>query len=717
MEKLGTEKEELLKAEKQSAMEKVASVYSPGHGQLVQQPYPSPFMTLSDMSMPSKMSELFRLCKYYYTFDPLVAGAINALASFPITEVFLEESNNAKKVLQANMEKSTDNGVPSSTEESDQLKQYKRVILDHLGIHKLLVGIGIDYWLYGNCFVFGELWINPVTKQKEWKHLVRLDPSKVIIDKNDATQEIRYKWTVPDRIKRIVKKKKPLSEYKKIPQIIKDAVMKNQAVLLNPNNIYHFSRPSDSMGDTMWGPPVIANVMKLLLYRNTLRQAQEAIAKEHIVPFRVYYFEQTPGYNPNGNMGNVVESFGKELAKSSRDPNYKVISPVPVGVLNLGGNGKSLMLTPEIEQVQAEILAGMCVPREFVFGGMSWSGSSISLKILENQFITYRLLVHDFLQNFVVKNMARSRGEWSSDKDDDNIPTIEMSEIKMQDDVQQKQLIISLNQSGKLPDDILWKTMGFDPDNMRESLKEEAKRKIELDEEVEILRVESQTRIQIAQIKAQMELQKIQTKLQTEFQLSPENQEAQQVQMQQEMQMQQPQEQLQEQPQEQPQKQPQEQPVNEDSKKAVSTKDKKGKKFESTGNPQIDAIIRQLIKMPASDALKHLQALKGQLPNEIINQIRAAVSNSRKNEEADAPGVGYLEAQKVAIQLMKMPEEERNTMLAKLPARQRILVEQSLNDLLSQKPSGDEDEEDDSKQTADMRPMPQQRPPRRDSLK
>lgn len=702
MQKVGTNKEELIASEKQQAIEKVASVYSLGYGQVAQQPYPSPFITLSDMSIPNKMTELFKMCKYYYTFDPLVAGAINALSSFPVTEVYMEESNNAKKALQEKME--AGGNEEYTNEESPQLKQYKRVILEQLGMHKLLVGIGIDYWLYGNCFVFGEMWENPSTKEQEWKHLVRLDPSKIIIDKNDATQEVRYKWIIPDRIKRIVKKKKPLVEYEKIPEMIKTAVLKNEAVVINPNNIYHLSRPADSMGDTMWGPPVIANVMKLLLYRNVLRQAQEAIAREHIVPFRIYYFEQTPTYNPGADMSNVINSFTKELAKSSRDPNYKVVSPVPVGVLNLGGNGKSLMLTPEIEQVQAEILAGMGVPREFIFGGMSWSGSSISLKILENNFITYRLLVKDFLQNFVVKNMARARGEWNSDADDDSIPTIEMSEIKMQDDVQQKQLIISLNQTGKVPDDIVWKTMGFDPDNMRESLKEEAKRKIEFDEEIEILRVQSQTRIQIAQVKAQMELQKIQTKLQTEFQMSPENQQAQQVQMQ----MQQGQVMANNQPE---QGQEEEQPEQEQGEGQEQGQEQQVNTESS--NPQIDAIVGQLVKMSPNEALKTLQSLKSQLPAPIIKQIREALTNAKKRGQDNNEQVSHVEAQKMAIQLMKMPEQERNTVLAKIPAKQRILIEQMLNEMTSQQPSGADEEEE----SVDMRPLPTQRPPRRNSLK
>ena len=728
MEKTAVEndKAKMLKEEKQAAMEKVASVYTTGYGQQTQAPYPSPYVTLSDMSIPNKMSELFKMCKWYNMFDPLVAGAINALATFPITEVYLEESNNARLEMQkrnaqmadANREKEEEDKIDDGTEESDQLKTYKRVIVEQNKLHMLLVGMGIDYWLFGNCFVFGEMWINPLTKQKEWKHLFRIDPNRIIIDKNEATQEIKYKMKIPNKIKNIVKKKQPKAEYDKIPDIIKEAVRKEEMVVLNPNNIYHMARPSDSMDDTCWGTPVIANVMKLLLYRNVLRQAQEAIAREHIVPFRIFYFEQTPAYNPGGDMTNVVTSFSAELAKSVRDPNYKVVSPVPVGVLNLGGQGKALMLTPEIEQVQSEILAGMGVPREFIFGGMSWSGSSISLKILENQFITYRLLIKDFLKNFLVKNMARERGEWKSDEDDDNIPNIAMTEIKMQDDVQQKQLIISLNQTGKVPDETVWKVMGFDPDVMREALKEEAKRKIEQDEEIEVLRIESQTRIQIAQLKAQMELQKVQTKLQNEFAQSPEQQESQQIQMQQQAGMQQGQ--MEEQPQEAgAEEQPQQgQPQEQEQEQQAG-----GQQIQS--QRAVNAIVAQLRKMPRSQALAELQQLAKQVPPELITHIRSQLKNKGGNDakgqqvggqpQEQEEHVSALEAQKLALQLLKMPEEEAKKNLAMLNARDRQVVENYMRQIKSQTASDDGEDDDDNQ--VDMRPMPTQRPPRRDSLK
>ena len=147
----------LNKEKEKAVMEKFASVSMPNGSHLQQDPYVNSYMSLMDTKIPEKMSELFKLCRYFYLFDPLVAGGVNALAGFPVTEVFIEESNEArlamaeeakKEEVQNKDDESKSLLDPSVTEESDQLKTYKRVVFNQLKIHKLLVGIGIDYWLY-----------------------------------------------------------------------------------------------------------------------------------------------------------------------------------------------------------------------------------------------------------------------------------------------------------------------------------------------------------------------------------------------------------------------------------------------------------------------------------------------------------------------------------------------------------------------------------------
>ncbi len=690
---------ENLRMEKTAAMEKLAT----GVQQNQPMSYPSPFLSLSDTKIPDKMSELFDLCKYFYTFDSIVHGAIQNLATFPVTDVYLEESEDYEK--------------QGLEEESENLKVYKKIFFKTLNIHKLLIEIGIDYWLFGNCFVFGEMWTNPKTKEKEWKHVIRLDPSKIVIDKNDATQEIKYKWHVPERIARIVKSKSPIAEYKKIPELIRKAVEKNETVVLNPNNIYHFSRPTDSMGGSTWGTPIVANVLKLLMYKNILRQSQEAIAREHIVPFRIYYFENTPDTSTSGNYENAATAFRNELMKSTRDPNYKVISSVPVNVLNLGGNGRALLLAPEIEQVQAEILAGMSVPREFVFGGISYSGASIALKILENQFITYRLLLKDFLRNFLIRGMAKVRGEWRDETDDDKLVSIDMVELKMQDDVQQKQLIVNLNGNGKVTDELMWKSIGVDPDKMRTALKSEMRNKLELDAAMKLVQVKLDTTIQKAQMESQLELRKFEIELQKrlESDSDPASQELNQ-QMQQEKAQEQGQQQGQEQPQQEDQQQGEEQPAQEEQgqpEQQEQQQQEQGQQGQQIDQAQLKDVAKQISKMSEPEQEQALSKLPPEIASLVVKQIKA-IANSDANGSF---GRGYAEADSIAREIAALPEDQQEQVLAGIPNEGlKSKVSQMLAHIRMDKEDDEKEKDQADGEGIDMRPLPTQRPPRRDSL-
>lgn len=593
------EKEEFLKQEMKDTIEKTASANA-----IRQNPYPSPFLNLSDMHIPETTIEIFEWCKYYYLFDPLIAGAINALATFPVTELHLEDE----------------------TKESDEdVKLYEKVLFGDLNIYKLLVEIGIDYFLYGNCFVMGEM-SKDEKENKKWSNITRLDPSRITIDYNPSTGEKTYKWDIPNRIKKIVRQQQPKKEYDKIPEIIKRAVLGKKHIVLNNESVYHFNRATDSLGDnSVWGVPIVANVLKLLMYRNTLRQAQEAIAREHIVPLRVFYLDRTAGVNINADWNKVAKDLAKEITKTVADPNYKVVSPVPVNMINAGGQGRSLLLTPEIDQVQSEILAGMNVPKEFIFGGVSYSGSSISLRILENQFITYRLLLKDFLQNFIIKGMAKARGEWHSEEDDENLVSVKFTDLKMQDDVQQKQLLIQLNNAGKCSNDYLWKNMGMDPEKMKESIKAEALEAVDLENEVKIKKMKSE----LESMDIQLQIQKKQIQMQQEL-----------AKMQQELQM---------------QGQPQE---------------------NSEGIPQ--------------EAAGDISQQQGETPQQETSNSEAQGQNELTDKEiAD-----------VALKLSKADPKTRQEFLGKLPLQYRQRIIEKLSEF-------------DSAKEVDMRPLPQQKPPRR----
>lgn len=460
--------------------------------------YRNSFLTMGDLQIPDNYREIFRWCRYFFKFDSLIGPAVRALATFPITDIVYNDTRESEEGTKGKR----------SDEKSETYKFYTN-LFNEIDLHNHLIEIGYDYFLYGNCIIFAEPGVKIVRRRNTetgeliekrevvWKYIERLDVTRVKIDRDPKTKEKIFYYDIPPELKRIIQRKEPKEKYDRIPEVFKKAVEKKGVVKLNSKFVFHLSMPSESGDAGLWGTPPTIHAMKLLLYTNILRQAQEAIAYEHIIPRRIYYFEDTQNFAPEYNFEQISDDFAFELRKQLSDPNYQVISPIPVQQIQHGGNGRALLLVPEIEQLQETILASMNCPKEFIFGGVSYSGSTISLRILENNFITYRVKLYNYVNNFLVKRLAQFRGEWEVPDDDDKLINVDFSELKMQDDVQQKQLMISMNQAGKLPDEVLYeKVFGLDARKTMDQLKNEKIQQIQDDMEVQIEAMKAQKELQ-----------------------------------------------------------------------------------------------------------------------------------------------------------------------------------------------------------------------------
>jgi hypothetical protein len=104
----------------------------------------------------------------------------------------------------------------------------------------------------------------------------------------------------------------------------------------------------------------------------------------------------------------------------------------------MGGQGRSLLTLGEIKEAEDEIIAAMGIPREFLYGGLSFTGSSITLRMLENQLETYTGALNEQL-NWIIGQSARILG-WQQAE-------AKFMPFKLIDDTAQKQTLLALAQS------------------------------------------------------------------------------------------------------------------------------------------------------------------------------------------------------------------------------------------------------------------------------
>jgi hypothetical protein len=140
--------------------------------------------------------------------------------------------------------------------------------------------------------------------------------------------------------------------------------------------------------------------------------------------------------------GNWVNIISTQIKRQQNDPSEFGIVPFPIGYQALGGQGKAMSLREEIELQDRRILTQMGIPPELIYGGMTWSGSNISLRMLENLFLYYIHKHNTFLKFYT--NYAARMSHKTAPKE------IKLKPFKMADDIQQIQLRSTLGLQGRI---------------------------------------------------------------------------------------------------------------------------------------------------------------------------------------------------------------------------------------------------------------------------
>lgn len=485
--------------------------------------YPSPFFDVAHTYLPPTMKQLFRWCRYYFLTNPLINATVFKLAQYPITDIIVDADSDAMK------------------------KQWEEYLQGHLHYRAFQAEVGLDYYTYGNAFVsinypfrkilscqacgfsaearrIRRYWIfsslhfrltcpecgrlsNAKVRDQYFRNpsgirLMRWNPEHMDVTDNEYSGERYYFYTIPGPIKNdIIVGRKDVVEG--VPQAFIEAIREQKQLLMPKDNLFHFKRPSLAEENRGWGIPLLLPVLKDTFYLQIMKKAQEAILLEHIVPLRVIFPQPGSGTSDpytSINLAEWREHVATELARWRYDQNYIPIMPVPIGNQTIGGDGKALLLTGEIQQWSDHILVGMGVPREFVFGGLSYAGTNLSMRMMENFFIDY-IGRHRDLLDFVVREVSVYL-RWPK-------PRTRFKPFKMADDLQKRALQFQENQAGLLSDTSYMAGSDHDAKQENEIRINEMAMKIAATEKQQLAMAEVQGKVQVVMAKYQAQAQQV----------------------------------------------------------------------------------------------------------------------------------------------------------------------------------------------------------------
>lgn len=423
--------------------------------------YPAPYFDPIAMQTLMDPKIMMLWGRYFYDWHPIIHAAINKMVSYPITEFIFD------------------------TTEEETIKKYKE-IFTAIDLKGILIKMGLDYFVSGNSY-FSLLM--PFKRMLECPHCrtsiaasegkFKLRQKSIIIDcptckksvaaeiKDVTTKEIsairpilwdplnmkvnydetmgmsEYFYSLPSSLTTGIDQGN-INLWSTYPLYLINAAQSRKYVKLYNKKVFHLKRETHSSAyNKGYGQPIISPVLKYLFHLLILLRAQDALAIDQILPWTIISPSSNGAIDPAGdlNLGQFSGALETEYKHWKANPLRKSIMPVPVNAQILGAQGKALMLTNEIQEITNQILAGMSVPNEFVYGGLQWSGANVSLRMLENQFINYRTMMQEVIDYIIDECHTYF-----------DIPKIKvrMQPFKMADDIAQKDLLLRLVEAGVL---------------------------------------------------------------------------------------------------------------------------------------------------------------------------------------------------------------------------------------------------------------------------
>ena len=468
--------------------------------------YDSPFLDMTSTFIPKTIKGILKFIAAYVVSDGLLSQCITKMSEYPITDLIYKDEDH------------------SSLKDDETIKKWKLILEGSMNIIRALKQAGMDYHAYGNSIIsinypFKRMLICPKCKQKHTSDglkvrfqnfkfmakcpktecgyegemeaydlntkeisklsVVHWDLLYMDIKYNSITGDHFYYYTIPADIQFAIRRGDMDIINGTRLEIIKAVKLRKQLKIM-ADNVFHWKRPAPQYivpGERGWGVPAVMPVLKDIFHTKVLKKGNEMIAFDHIVPFRLLFPQGTGDVSPHAtiSLSDWRTKIEQEIRRWRSDPNYISIVPIPLGMQNFSGDARLLMITPEIRATEDTIITGMGMIPEIIRGGASWSGSNVSLRVIENSFLNHRADAHDML-NFIETNVSNYM----------DIPKvgIKMADFKMADDLEKKRLMIqmatTMGADSIISKPTVQKELDIDPNKEYKNIQEDLKRRVEL---------------------------------------------------------------------------------------------------------------------------------------------------------------------------------------------------------------------------------------------
>lgn len=453
------------------------------------------------LQKPQNMRERRALWRHFYHYNEFVGAAIDLHSTIPLSRVRLTKPK------------------CQNEHQSEYVYRFFTRMCADLRLFKVLEEISHEYWLIGNVLPYAEEH-NPyefrapdgVTKEaflpqkkvllekkmkegkeraeflkskfnitdkdpnyKGWERIVILPPDQVLIEKPIFSPDPILEFVPDEETRKAMMNKGWGTDKDEAPYQVPGSIVSgetdkgaNTNILLNTDpergsHCHHIARKKSQYEAI--GVSILERCVNTLILNDKLRQAQMMITDRHMTPIRTITAPEL--------SEDQLEDLRVQVDLALMDPDFSVITNYELTWNEMGSNGRLLELATEYEHQENALFAGLGVTRDILTGESMYSGSKITLQVLDVQYMLFREVLQHYVEEYLFKPVARKKGFVEIDEYGDEVvlyPKLTFTRISVKDTDEFFNQVFQLYQKGSVSVDVILDLLNIDPESTRKKL-------------------------------------------------------------------------------------------------------------------------------------------------------------------------------------------------------------------------------------------------------
>jgi len=456
----------------------------------------SPQLSTDFLEKPQNLRERRAWYRHFYNANEFVGQALDLHSTLPLSKIRLEKPHGKNQ------------------EQVDYVYDFFLEMCSETKLFKTLLEISHEYHLLGNCFTYAEdhspydynegdktgearvaelkefgkkeaerlyTEFNIIDKDpnyKGWRKLIILPPDQVRIKKIPFSDESLIEFIPdPETRKSILGTQDPSyspnnpnekEAQPRLPTSLSRDLENNGSIALDTDPysgsyVHHLARRK-SQYETL-GVSILERCINSLLLQDKLRQAQSQIASRHMTPIRVVWAEELSDVD--------VENLREQVDLALVDPDFSIIANYEVHWEEMGSNGRLLELSSEYDHIENSLFAGLGVTREILTGEGTYAGNRMTLEILNTQYLLFRELLQEYVEDYLFKPVARKKGFVEKDKYGREkliYPKLSFTRLAIKDNDTFFDQAMQLYNKGSISIDVILEMLNIDPISTRKKI-------------------------------------------------------------------------------------------------------------------------------------------------------------------------------------------------------------------------------------------------------